>query len=121
MVDATYTSPTTSSTDRVRDLIGDIDPDAFILTDAEIAIEIAEASNLTLAAANCAYKCITRLGEYDKLAAQFQRRGDALWADSKRGRMSSATATVGKVKDVATYPGRLEQGDEQAIIWDIDA
>lgn len=117
---SSYTSPTTSSTDWCRDKYGDVDSAAFILTNEEIQAEITAQSNLYIAAANCAFKCTTRLGEYDKLAALFQKRGEALLLEAKKKRFSSTTATVGKVKDVATYPDRFVHGEETPVEWDID-
>jgi hypothetical protein len=118
---ATYSGdPSNSDNDWVRDKSGDVDSDAFLLTDEEIAGEIADQSNLYVAAANCCYKIITRLGEYDKLAAMFQKRGDLLLSEANRKRFSSVTATVGTVKDVATYPDRFVHGEEHPVGWDID-
>jgi len=122
MVDSSYSAdPLDSDLDRIRDLIGDVDSDAYILNDAEIEAELAAQSNLYIAAANCCLKCLTRLGEYDKLANLFQRRADNLILQAKRARFGSAVAaTVGKVKDVATYPERFKQGEESPVVWDID-
>ena len=118
---ATYSGdPTDSDLDWVRDKVGDIDSDAFILTDEEIESEIADQSNLYVAAAYCCQKIITRLGEYDKLAALFQKRSDLLMVQSKKRQFSAVAATVGQVKDVATYPKRFVHGEETPPGWDID-
>jgi hypothetical protein len=111
--------PTDSDKDWIRDRIGDVDEDAFLLTDAEIVAEISNSSNLYIAASECAYKCVTRLGEYDKLAVLFQSRGDKLKEEAKRKRFTT-NATLTQVKDVATYPERFVHGDEHLVEWDID-
>jgi hypothetical protein len=117
---STYTNPAAADHMWVRDKIGDVDDHAFLLTDEEIEAEITAQSNLYIAAAYCCYKILTRLGEYDKLANLFQKRGDLLIAESKRRQFSSTTATVGTVKDVATYPGRFVHGEEEPVTWDLD-
>jgi hypothetical protein len=119
--DSTYSGdPTESNIDWIRDKIGDVDDATYILTDAEIESEIADQSNLYIAAANCCYKAIPRLGEYDKMAALWEKRGDILMATAKRKAFAGVAATVGKVKDVATYPSRFEHGEEAGVTWDID-
>lgn len=116
---STYTSPTTSDTDWCRDKYGDVDSAAFILTNEEIQAEITAQSNLYIAAANCAFKCMTRLGEYKDLAMMFKARGDTLLAEAKRRRFT-ASSTVGQVRDTATYPDRFKHGDEEPAAWDIE-
>lgn len=118
---SSYTSPTTSNTDWCRDKYGDVDSAAFILTNEEIQAEITAQSNLYIAAANCAFKCTTRLGEYDKLAALFQKRGEALLLEAKKRQFSSTTATLGTVKDTTTFPSRFTHGDEEMVGWDLDS
>ena len=118
---ATYSGdPSASDVDWIRDKCGDVDPDAFLLQDEEISSEILDQSNLYVAAAYCCEKIVTRVGEYTQLAMLYQKRADALLATSKRKRFSSITATVGQVKDVATYPERFVHGEEQPITWDIN-
>jgi hypothetical protein len=92
--------PGSSSLSWVRDKVGDVDNSAIILLDTEIQSEIAATSNLLIAAANCADKCVTRLGEYSELAAMFQRRGDALRAESSRSTSTILPpTTIGTISD----------------------
>lgn len=112
-------NPASSSLSWIRDKIGDVDNNAIILTDNEINAEITNHSNLYTAASECAYKCVTRLGEYKALADLFKERGDLLKQESKRGQFT-ASSTVSQVRDTATYPSRFEHGDEQIDDWDIE-
>jgi len=111
-------NPAGSSLSWVRDKVGDVDNDAIILTDNEINSEITNHSNLYIAASECCYKCVTRLGEYKDLAMLFKARGDALKAEAKRGQFTSSSA-VSAVRDVATYPDKFVHGDEVSATWDI--
>jgi hypothetical protein len=99
--------PADSDLDYVRDRIGDIDSSSFILLDAEIQSEIDANSNLLIAAANCADKCVTRLGEYTELAILFQKRGDALRAESNRASYAvSVPTSIGRINDHHHYTHR---------------
>lgn len=118
---ATYSGdPSASDTDWVRDKCGDVDPDAFLLQDEEITSEILDQGNLYVAAANCCEKIVTRVGEYTQLAMLYQKRADSLRVTAKKRQFSSAAATVGQVRDVATYPSRFEHGEEAGVTWDLN-
>jgi len=118
---STYTSPTTSSVDWCRDKIGDVDSAAFILTNEEIQAEITAQSNLYLAAAECAFKCIVRLGEYSTLAALFEKRGNLLLKEARRrAGFTSTTPTVGVLTDVGTMPGEYHISDEKPADWSLN-
>jgi hypothetical protein len=118
---SSYTSPTTSNTDWIRDKIGDVDSAAFLLTNEEITAEITAYSNLYTAAAYCCYKIITRLGEYGPLAALFKQRGDLLLKESyNRSGFSSITPSVGTVYDSGTQPNDYAISDEKAADWSLN-
>lgn len=112
-------NPAGSSLSWIRDKIGDVDNSAIILTDNEINAEITNHSNLYTAASECAYKCVTRLGEYKSLADLFKERGDLLKQEAKRGQFTTSS-TVSQVRDTVTYPARYEHGDEEIPDWDIE-
>jgi len=112
-------NPATSDIMWIRDKIGDVDNDAIILLDAEITAEITNHSNLYIAASECAYKCISRLGEYKELAALFKQRGDLLKQEAKRGRFTTVS-TVSAVRDSQTYPDKFISGDETPTEWNIE-
>lgn len=112
-------TPGASNIDWIRDKIGDVDSNAFILTNEEITAEITNHSNLYIAASECAYKCVSRLGEYKDLALLFEKRGDRLKQEAKRGRFTTVS-TVSQVRDTATYPDKFVHGDEQPATWDIE-
>lgn len=118
---STYTSPTTSNTDWIRDKIGDVDSAAFFLTNEEIQAEITAYSNLYTAAAYCCYKIITRLGEYAPLANMFKLRGDLLLKEaySKSG-FTSVTPTVGTVYDSGTQPNDYAISGEKLPDWSLN-
>jgi hypothetical protein len=119
---ATYSGdPSASSEDWVRDKIGDVDSDAFFLQDEEISSEIADHGNLYIAAANCCYKIITRLGEYDRLAAMFQKRGDILLktATKKQG-FTSVIPSVGVITDAGTQPNGYAVSGEKEADWSLN-
>ncbi|MFA5409015.1 MAG: hypothetical protein WC343_09640 [Bacilli bacterium] len=119
---STYTSPTTSSVDWCRDKIGDVDSAAFLLTNEEITAEITAQSNLYLAAAECAFKCIVRLGEYSALAVLFEKRGNQLLKEANRhAGFTSVTPTVGTVYDSGTQPNDYAISDEKLPDWSLNA
>jgi hypothetical protein len=118
---STYTSPTTSSTDWIRDKIGDVDSAVFLLTNEEIQAEITAQSNLYIAAANCCFKIITRLGEYDKFAMMFERRGNLLLKEAtRRNGFTSTTPSVGTVYDSGTQPNDYAICDEKLPDWSLN-
>ena len=119
---ATYSGdPSASSEDWVRDRIGDVDSAAFFLQDEEISSEIADSSNLYVAAANCCFKIITRLGEYDRLAMLFEKRGNLLLKQSTRNAgFTSSTPPVGTVFDSGTQPNDYAVSDEKAADWSLN-
>jgi len=118
---STYTSPTTSNTDWCRDKYGDVDSAAFILTNEEIQSEITAQSNLYIAAANCAFKCITRLGEYDKFALMFEKRGNQLLKEANRNAgFTSTTPSVGVLTDSGTMPDGYHVSDEKPANWSLN-
>lgn len=118
---STYTSPTTSNTDWIRDKIGDVDSAAFFLTNEEIQAEITANSNLYLAAANCCFKCTTRLGEYEALANRFEKRGNQLLKEAFRNAgFTSVTPTVGIVTDAGTQPGDYSVSGEGQAAWSLN-
>jgi hypothetical protein len=118
---SSYTSPTNSNTDWIRDKIGDIDSAVFILTDEEIQAEITANSNLYLAAANCCFKCTTRLGEYGELADRFERRGNQLLKEARRhAGFTSTTPVVGVLTDAGTMPGEYHISDEKPADWSLN-
>lgn len=119
---STYTSPTTSNTDWVRDKIGDVDSAAFLLTNEEIQAEITAQSNLYLAAAECAFKCIVRLGEYSALAVLFEKRGNQLLKEaSRRAGFTSITPDVGTLQDTGTQPNGYAVSDEKLPDWSLNS
>jgi hypothetical protein len=118
---SSYTSPTTSSTDWIRDKIGDVDSAAFLLTNEEITAEIAADSNLYRAAANCCFKIITRLGEYSTFAALFERRGKLLLKEASRhAGFTSVIPTVGTVYDSGTQPNDYAISGEKLPDWSLN-
>ena len=119
---ATYDgNPATSSLMWVRDKIGDVDPDSFILTDEEIQAEITANGNLYLAAAECAFKCIVRLGEYSALASLFERRGNLLLREaSRRSGFTSVVPSVGIVTDAGTQPHDYDVSGEKPSDWSLN-
>jgi hypothetical protein len=118
---ATYTSPATSNTDWIRDKIGDIDPDSFFLTNEEIQAEITANGNLYLAAANCAFKCTTRMGEYEALANLFEKRGNQLLKEAHRNAgFTSVVPSVGIVTDAGTQPHDYDVSGEKPSDWSLN-
>lgn len=118
---SSYTSPTNSNTDWIRDKIGDIDSAVFILTDEEIQAEITANSNLYLAAANCCFKCTTRLGEYGELADRYERRGNQLLKEARRhAGFTSVTPSVGVVTDSGTQPHDYDVSGEGHANWSLN-
>lgn len=130
----TYAStPETVPRDEFRLLIGDTDTTDQVFSDAEVAYFLAQNSNVKraaaigcrAAAAKYARKITYSLGDLSEQMKEKVQNFTALALEldnaAKRSSFSTTTATVGAVKDVATYPERFVHGEEQGVTWDIDA
>jgi hypothetical protein len=127
--------PTDSDLDFVRDKIGDVDEDAWILTDEEIEAEITAVSVPLLAASNCARKIGSRysrrvtkkIGEltinYSDLAKQYLALAEELKAEYQAtldlAALTIIMPSVGKVRDsiAANYPSYQKSTDLERQDW----
>ncbi len=112
---SSYTSPTNSNTDWIRDKIGDIDSAVFILTEEENPGRDYRQLQSLPGRRNCCFKCTTRLGEYGELADRFERMGNQLLKECQAAcRFTSVTPSVGVVTDSGTQPHDYDVSDERA-------
>jgi hypothetical protein len=125
----TYTGPNTAA-EKVRYHIQDTDSGRPLLTDAEIAYELAEAgSNVLQAALACAetlvakgaHKVTKKIGprtiNYSDLVGQYQALADTIRVRIQRCDFSYTAPAIGAVADAVNYPKEFENTDIGGPSW----
>jgi hypothetical protein len=126
----TYTGPNTAA-EKVRYHIQDTDSGRPLLTDAEIAYELAEAGNNVLQAALAcaetlvakgAHRVTKKIGprtiNYSDLTSQYRALAATLQERIQRGNLGYTAPEMGKVADSTNYPKEFENTDVSGPGWD---
>lgn len=125
-------TPSTSTRDEFRLLIGDTDTNDQIFSDAEVAYFLSKNSSVTLAAAiGCraaankyARQISYSLGELSEQLAQkvqhFTELAKELEKSASRYTFSGTTPTIGTITDAGTQPSTYDVFDEKAAEWSLN-
>ncbi len=125
-------SPSTSTRDELRLLVGDTDTNDQLLTDAEVSYFLAKNSSVRLASAMACRAIVAKLsrqvdfslGELSKSLSQkvkhFTQLAKELEAEAGRYSFSSTTPSVGVLTDTGTMPNDYKVTDESEPLWSLD-